>query len=177
MVDWLLRHQCGLCEGVMDICVETLCCQSTACKQCADKYIKSNSTCWTCELSIEKDKLITNKNLTEDYKKITESLVSCYICKSTCHRAVTSSCCGGAAVCRGCGIKYITTNRTCWACPTKAMKSDDVDKDQILRMINILSTEDCPRKETMNRTFCCATDSIALYPPSSPPPVCFFCRL
>ena len=42
MVDWLLRHQCGLCEGVMDICVETLCCQSTACKQCADKYIKSN---------------------------------------------------------------------------------------------------------------------------------------
>ena len=24
MVDWLLRHQCGLYEGVMDICVETL---------------------------------------------------------------------------------------------------------------------------------------------------------
>jgi len=141
-VAWLQAHQCGLCQGLIDICLATPCCQSTACKQCANKHVKTNSTCWTCEAALEKEKLEKNEDISDDYESIAESLVTCAVCKSVCHRAVGLPCCPGSPVCRACGVKYITSHRSCWSCKKENIRSEDVDSDQKLRdAINHLKDE------------------------------------
>jgi len=153
-VTWLQAHQCGLCQGLIDICLATPCCQSTACKQCANKHVKANSTCWTCEASLEKDNLEKNEEISNDYEAITESLVTCAVCKSVCHRAVGLPCCPGSPVCRACGVKYITSHRTCWSCKAENIRSEDVDSDQKLRdAINHLKDEGKQEKKLVDFLF------------------------
>jgi len=69
----------------------------------------------------------------DDIDEIINSLFNCAVCSETCHRAVGLSCCPGGTVCRGCGVKHITTHRNCWTCAKENVKTDDLDSDQLIR--------------------------------------------
>jgi len=153
-VSWLLGHQCGLCQGLTRCAVSTPCCSSSACRTCAEQHIKQNSSCWACEGEVEVSALKEKEESKDAIDEIINSLFICAICSDTCHRAVGLSCCPGGAVCRGCGVKHITTHRSCWTCAKENVKSDDLDSDQLIRdALSHNKEEGEHSQEKINRLF------------------------
>jgi len=153
-VSGLLSLQCGLCEGLIEAGISTPCCTSTVCKACAVSHLKTNSCCWVCESPIEEQQLLENKETSVNVEKIISGLLSCEICSETCHRAVYLTCCEGSTACRGCGVKHVTSNRSCWACSKSNIRSEDLESDQLVRdAINHHKDEGDHDKSALNKIF------------------------
>lgn len=153
-VSWLVSRQCGICQGLAQDPITTPCCSSAARKTCADKLLENSSSCWICENQIDDKNLPINKELQEGIEPIITSLLSCCICRETCHRAVHLPCCEGGSVCRGCGIKSVTSNRSCWSCNKTNIRSEDLVTDKLLRealAFHKENDEHCP--EMLNKLF------------------------
>jgi len=152
--EWLSDRQCGLCRGMLSQPVNVPCCSSLSCKRCALKHLETTSKCWSCESSVNEDQLAEHKDIGESIEQIITSLLACALCRESCHRAVFLPCCQGDAVCRGCGVKHITSLRNCWSCNKANIRSEDLEADQQLRdALNYNKDEKEHSQELLNKLF------------------------
>ena len=154
-----LRCSISFCNKRTKRLVNTPCCWTPACMNCAVKQLTTSRVCWRvgCKKRLTTDQLVIDRDFRKasEYFEINGRLDECHarlillkiwkhdpikremdivctICRDICKMGVKAPCCNAKA-CRVCAIHKLIENRACYGCQKTGITSLMLKNDYALR--------------------------------------------